>query len=80
MDENHVLRDRVEALIRKEIAEDMQIDGMGIDVLDVEDQIVRIRMNGVCSGCPATIMTLVQGIEYYLRQRIPEVAFVEAVP
>jgi Fe-S cluster biogenesis protein NfuA len=39
-----------------------------------------VRLGGVCTGCPSTIMAVVMGLEQELRQRIPEVEYLEAVP
>ena len=40
----------------------------------------RVRLNGTCAGCPATVMFLVRGMEEELRKRVPEVEYLEAVP
>jgi Fe-S cluster biogenesis protein NfuA len=74
------LKSRVEDALRVEIAPALELDGAALEVLDVTDGIVQLRLNGACSGCPATIWTLIQGIEHELRQRVPEVEYLEAVP
>ena len=74
------LRTRVEQVIRKEVAPALELDGAGIEVLDVENGCARVRLNGACSGCPATVMFLVRGIEDELRKRVPEVEYLEAAP
>lgn len=74
------LKSRVEQTLRTEVAPALELDGTAIEVLDVTDGVARLRLNGVCSGCPATIWTLINGIEQELRQRIPEIEYLEAVP
>ncbi len=74
------LKSRVEAILRREIAPALELDGTAIEVLDVTDGVARLRFNGACSGCPATIWTIINGIEQELRQRIPEIEYLEAVP
>ena len=74
------LKARVEAVLRSEVAPALELDGTAIEVLDVSAGIVQLRLNGACAGCPATIWTLIQGIEHELRLRIPEVEYLEAVP
>ena len=74
------LRARVEEVIRTEVAPVLDLDGTGIEVLSVENGCARVRLNGVCAGCPATVMFVVQGIEQELRQRVPEVEYLEAAP
>ena len=74
------LRARVEEVIRTRVAPALELDGAGIEVLDVEHGCARVRLNGACSGCPATVMFLVRGMEEELRRHVPEVEYVEAVP
>lgn len=74
------LKSRVEHALRAEVAPALELDGTAIEVLDVTDGVARLRLNGACSGCPATIWTLINGIEQELRQRIPEIEYLEAIP
>lgn len=76
---DEMLRQRVEEVIRQRIAPDMNLDGTRIEVVEVEDGIASVRMNGVCSGCPATITVIISGIEQELRQHIPEVQYLDVV-
>jgi Fe-S cluster biogenesis protein NfuA len=73
------LRTRVEAVLRTEVAPALEMDGTALEVLDVDRGCVRVRLNGACAGCPATVMCLVRGMEEELRERIPEVEYLEAV-
>ena len=58
----------------------VQADGGDIELVDVSDAgVVQIRFHGACHGCPSSSMTLHQGIERNLRERIPEVTRVVAV-
>jgi Fe-S cluster biogenesis protein NfuA len=77
---NSDLRDRVETILRTEVAPALDVDGSTLEVLDVEQGCARVRLNGVCAGCPATVMFLVRGMEEELRKHIPEVEYLEAVP
>ena len=74
------LKSRVETVFKAEVAPVLELDGAGIEVLDVTDGIVRVRLNGVCAGCPGTVMRLVLGLEQELKSRVPEVEYLEAVP
>jgi len=74
------LQTRVEAAIRSEVAAALQLDGSSIEVLEVTDGVARVRLGGACAACPATIWTLINGIEHELRQRVPEIEYLEAVP
>jgi Fe-S cluster biogenesis protein NfuA len=50
-----------------------------VELVDVEDGIVKVRLTGACGGCPMSQMTLKQGIEAYVRKKIPEIVSVESV-
>ncbi|MDR5709456.1 MAG: NifU family protein [Armatimonadota bacterium] len=58
----------------------IQADGGDIELVDVQDGIVQIRLAGACVGCMYSLMTLQAGVERMLREEIPEVKAVEAVP
>ena len=73
------LRDRVEHSLKHDIAPALLLDGNGIEVLEVVNGIASVRITGVCSGCPATIMTVIASLENELRKKVPEVEILEAV-
>ena len=74
------LRSRVEFVLRSEVARALEMDGATLEVLDVQGGCARVRLNGECAACPATVMFLVRGMEEELRKRVPEVEYLEAVP
>jgi Fe-S cluster biogenesis protein NfuA len=51
----------------------LQRDGGDIEVLNVEDGIVYVKMLGACDGCMAIDVTLKQGIEALLLENVPGV-------
>ena len=54
-------------------------DGGDIVFRGYRDGIVRLHMQGACSGCPSSRATLKHGIENMLRHYVPEVVAVEQV-
>jgi Fe-S cluster biogenesis protein NfuA len=74
------LKKRVEQILKYEIAPALLLDGNGIEVLEVAHGIATVRLNGVCAGCPATILTVLTSLEDELRKIVPEVEILEAVP
>ena len=75
-----ISRDDVETTIQ-EIRPHLQADGGDIALVDVtEDGVVRVRLLGACAGCPGAMMTLKMGVERILKEKVPGVASVEAVP
>ena len=74
------LRTRVEEVIRTRVALALNMDGSSIEVLEIDRGCARVRLNGVCSGCPGTVMFIVRGMEEELRRHVPEIEYLEAVP
>ncbi len=54
-------------------------DGGNVDLVSVEDGIVKLKLRGACGSCPMSQMTLRMGIERELKRQIPEVTQVLAV-
>jgi Fe-S cluster biogenesis protein NfuA len=73
------MRARVERVLDT-IRPYVQGDGGDIELVDVADGIVQIRLAGACVGCMYSMMTLQAGIERMLKQELPEIRAVEAVP
>jgi Fe-S cluster biogenesis protein NfuA len=58
----------------------LQADGGDVELVEVtEDGIVRVRLQGACQGCPMSQMTVKNGIEQLLVEKVPGVVEVEAV-
>jgi Fe-S cluster biogenesis protein NfuA len=72
------MRDRVERVINR-IRPAVQMDGGDIELVDVTDGIVKLRLVGSCHGCPSSMMTLKAGIERAIQAEVPEIKGVEAV-
>lgn len=73
-----VSKEKVSEIIDK-IRPSLQADGGDVELVDIVDGVVKVRLKGACSGCPMSQMTLKQGIERVLKQEIPEISSVEAV-
>ena len=54
-------------------------DGGDIKFKEFKDGVVRVQLQGSCSGCPSSTMTLKQGVQNLLCHYIPEVKKVEAI-
>ena len=72
------MREKVEEAL-EQIRPALQADGGDVELVDVTDGTVRLKLKGACSGCPMATMTLQQGIERVLKEQIPEVKEVIAV-
>lgn len=69
------IRELIDTRVRPAVAQ----DGGDIVFQGYEDGVVYLHMQGSCSGCPSSTMTLKAGIENMLRHYIPEVTEVRAV-
>ena len=54
-------------------------DGGDIKFKEFKDGLVKVQLQGSCSGCPSSTMTLKQGVQNLLCHYIPEVKSVEAI-
>jgi len=69
------IRELIETRVRPAVAQ----DGGDIIYRGFSKGVVYLAMQGACSGCPSSTMTLKQGIEGLLKYYVPEVEAVEAV-
>ena len=72
------MKEKVEITLAQ-IRPALQADGGDVELVDVNEGVVRLRLEGACSGCPMATMTLRHGIERVLKQQIPEVKEVVAI-
>ena len=73
------MREKVEEAL-KQIGKTLRMDGGDIELVDIEDKVVKVRLKGACAGCPFSQMTIKNFVERELKKNIPEVESVEAVP
>ncbi len=71
------MREKVEAALNV-IRPSLRADGGDVELIDVSDGIVTVRLTGACGGCPMATMTLRNGVERTLKDQIPEVKEVVA--
>jgi Fe-S cluster biogenesis protein NfuA len=72
------MREVVEKALEK-IRPALRADGGDIELIDVVDGVVKVRLTGACGGCPMSQMTLKMGVERVLKQQVPEVKSVETI-
>jgi Fe-S cluster biogenesis protein NfuA len=66
------LKEKVQTTLDK-IRPALVADGGNVELVDVKDGIVKVKLTGHCAGCPMSQMTLRNGIERLLKEEIPEV-------
>jgi len=72
------MKAEVQAVIEK-IRPMLQRDGGDVELVGIDDSVVKVRLQGACKGCPMSQMTLKNGIEKFIKKEVPEVDRVEAV-
>ena len=72
------MQDKVEEAL-KQVRPALQADGGDVELIEVSDGVVKVRLKGACGSCPMATMTLKNGIERELKLRVPEVKEVVSV-
>lgn len=72
------MNEKVEKALDK-IRPALMADGGNVELVEVKDGVVKVKLTGACSGCPMSQMTLKMGIERQLKSEIPEIKEVVAV-
>ena len=72
------MREKIEAALEK-VRPVLQADGGDIELVEItDDNIVKVRLQGACKGCPMSQMTLKNGVERALLKEVPEIKGVES--
>jgi len=72
------MREKVQAALEK-VRPALLADGGDVQLIDVKDGVVTLRLIGACGGCPMATMTLGNGIERVLKEQMPEIKEVVAI-
>jgi len=72
------MKDKVGAVLAQ-VRPVLQADGGDVELVEVKEGTVRLKLKGACNGCPMATMTLRNGIERILKEQVPEVKEVIAV-
>lgn len=67
-----MMKEKVEEALNK-VRPSLMADGGNVELVSVENDVVKIKLTGACKGCPMSQMTLKMGIERHLKNEIPEI-------
>ena len=73
------MKEQIEAVLEK-VRPSLIGDGGNVELIDVKDGTVKVRLTGACAGCPMSAMTLKMGVERHLKEQVPEISEVVSVP
>ncbi|MFH1143818.1 MAG: NifU family protein [Candidatus Eisenbacteria bacterium] len=72
-------RESVEKVLEERVKPSLMAHGGGVDLIDVKENKVYVRLTGACHSCPMALMTLKAGVERALRQEFSELEEVISV-
>lgn len=73
-----MLKENVEKVLEK-IRTGLKSDGGDIELVDIKDSVVYVRLKGACGTCPMATFTLKNWVEAHLKREIPEISAVQSV-
>jgi Fe-S cluster biogenesis protein NfuA len=76
--EGVMLKNRVEAVLEK-VRVGLKSEGGDIELVDVRDNVVYVKLKGACGTCPMSTLTMKNWVETSIRKEIPEIMSVQAV-
>ena len=78
-EEYNEIEKKIISILETKIRPAVAKDGGDIKFKEFKDGIVKVELQGSCSGCPSSLMTLKQGVQNLLKHYIKEVNSVEAI-
>ena len=73
-----MLKENVEKVLEK-VRTGLKSDGGDIELVDIKDSVVYVRLKGACGTCPMSTLTLKNWVEAHLKREIPEISAVQSV-
>lgn len=73
-----VSKEQVEGVLEK-VRAGLKSEGGDIDLVDIKESVVYVKLTGACGTCPMSTLTLRNWVEASIKREIPEVTAVQAV-
>lgn len=73
-----MLKDKIERVLDK-VRVSLKAEGGDIELLDVRNDIVYVKLTGACGTCPMSTLTMKSLVETSIKNEIPEIKAVQAV-
>ena len=67
------MRRKIDSLLEEQVRPGLAAHGGNVEVIDVDNNQVFLKLTGGCHGCSASSATLKQGIEKVIKQNFPEI-------
>lgn len=73
-----MVKEQVEEVLNK-IRMGLRRDGGDIELVDIKDSVIYVKLKGACGTCPMSTLTLKNWVEATLKREIPEISSVQSV-
>ena len=73
-----MLKEKVEEALHK-VRAGLKSEGGDIELVDVRDNIVYVKLKGACGTCPMSTLTMKNWVEASIKMEVPEIKSVQAV-
>ena len=73
-----MLKEKVEAVLDK-VRVGLKSEGGDIELVDVRENIVYVKLKGACGTCPMSTLTMKNWVESSIKKELPEISSVQAV-
>jgi Fe-S cluster biogenesis protein NfuA len=73
-----MIREKVEEVLNN-VRASLKTEGGDIELLDVRDDVVYVRLKGACGTCPMSTLTMKNLVESSIKKEIPQIKAVQAV-
>jgi len=73
------MKEQLEEILNKEVRPYLSLEGGGIEVVSIEEDIVKLRFEGSCKMCPYASFTLKTLVETSIKNHFPHIKKVEIV-
>lgn len=73
-----VSREQLESILEK-VRTGLKSEGGDIELVDIKNNVVYVKLKGACSTCPMSMLTMKNWVEASIKREIPEVESVQAV-
>ncbi len=73
-----ISKEKIESVLEK-IRAGLKSEGGDIELVDIKENIVYVKLKGACGTCPMSSLTLKNWVEANIKKEIPEITAVQAV-
>jgi Fe-S cluster biogenesis protein NfuA len=73
-----ITKEQIESVL-DQIRVGLRAEGGDIELVDIKDNIIYVRLTGTCKGCPMSNLTMKNWVEAMLKKELPEIVAVHSI-